>query len=65
MRNGGNLTLYTATISHNYGEGIVGAMYGYGASPENATFPGPTILTKTGVPVHITYMSTRLVHHTC
>jgi hypothetical protein len=55
MRAGGSLTLYMAKAEHSWGggSGLIGDIYGYGVTPETATFPGPTILVRKDVPVEV------------
>jgi FtsP/CotA-like multicopper oxidase with cupredoxin domain len=58
MRNGGSLDMYMGiNTNHTFGAGLwkKTSVYGYGTSLNSISYPGPTILVSTDVPISINW----------
>ena len=57
MRQGGSIHMVMGKTKHSWGGGLnnEGVVYGYGLLDSEPSYPGPTILTKEGVPINVTW----------
>eukprot|EP00301_Raphidiophrys_heterophryoidea_P018727 c3735_g1_i1.p1 GENE.c3735_g1_i1~~c3735_g1_i1.p1 ORF type:complete len:566 (+),score=148.00 c3735_g1_i1:31-1728(+) len=66
MRDGGEVVINMGVVpNHDFGGGLTQTYttYGYGIDGDTPTFPGPTILAKSGVPIQVKWVNTLPAPH--